>query len=57
MAMEIQDIFDRNKVKIGKVVERGTTLDKNEYVLATEIVIFDGENYLISQRHPQKNAV
>ena len=54
--MEKWDVYDINKVKIGKVHERGKPLMEGEYHLTVEVWIVDSYNrLLISQRHPSRN--
>lgn len=53
---EIWDLYDVNKRKIGKQIERGMTLENGEYHLAVDIWVVNKNNdILITQRHPQKN--
>lgn len=54
--MEKWDVYDINKVKIGKVHERGKPLPVGEYHLTAEVWIVDSYNrILLSQRHPSRN--
>ena len=53
---ELWDLYDINKKKIGKKIQRGTELKNGEYHLAVDIwVINKNNNILITQRHPQKS--
>ena len=53
--MELWDIYDQNRVKTGKLVERGKPMGKNEYHLVVHVWIKNSKNqYLISKRTPNK---
>jgi len=53
---EIWDLYDINKKKIRKQIERGMALEKGEYHLATDIwVINDNNEIIATQRHPEKD--
>jgi isopentenyldiphosphate isomerase len=53
--MEIWDILDRHGVKTGRIVERGSKLEDNEFILAVHVYIYnsDGE-FLVQKRSSQK---
>lgn len=53
---ELWDLYDINKRKLGKQIERGMVLKSGEYHLAVDIwVINENNNILITQRHPDKD--
>jgi len=53
---EIWDLYDINKRKIGKQIERGMVLESGEYHLAADIwVINDNDEIIVTQRHPEKD--
>ena len=54
--MEIWDVYDINRKKVGKVHERGVPLLTGEYHLTVEVWVVDSSNrILLSQRHPSRN--
>jgi 8-oxo-dGTP diphosphatase len=48
------DVYNSQRKKTGKVIERGAALAKGEYQLAAAAVIINQEKFLITQRHPAK---
>lgn len=53
--MELWDVYDENKNKIGKTVERGNNLIDGEYHLVVNAWIMnDNGEFLITQRAPNK---
>ncbi|WP_438758473.1 hypothetical protein [Enterococcus sp. AZ126] len=49
------DIYDVNRVRIGKVIERGKALLDGEFQLAACIVVLNSNReFLVTQRHPKK---
>lgn len=49
--MEYWDIYDKNKNKTGKIIQRGQLMEENEYHLIVHIWIKNSEgNFLIQQR-------
>ena len=42
--MELWDIYDKNRNFTGKVIPKGTTLEKDEYRLTVRAAIFNNEN-------------
>lgn len=54
--MELWDVYDKNRNKIGKFHERGQRLKSGEYHLVADVwtVDFNGK-ILLTQRHPNKN--
>lgn len=53
--MELQDIYNENKTRTGKVVVRGTPLQKGERVLCVGCwVINDRREVFITRRSPEK---
>lgn len=54
--MELWDIYDKNRNFTGKVIPKGTTLEKDEYRLTVRAAIFNNENeMLIQKRQTTKN--
>lgn len=54
--MEQWDLYDENRNKIGKVVNRGDKLADNEYHIVVNAWVINSKNeYLISQRAPTKS--
>ncbi len=54
-AMELWDLYDRNLVKTGEIIERGKPLPEDRYHMVVHVAIFstDGK-MLIQQRQPFK---
>lgn len=53
--MEIWEILDRNRLKTGKTIERGTPMNSDEYHLVVDIWIKNTNGkYLITKRTPNK---
>lgn len=53
---ELWDIYDKNRVKTGGLVERGQPLKDNEYFLAVHIWVQNSKGeWLISKRTPNKH--
>jgi hypothetical protein len=44
------DVYNSQRKKTGKVIERGAALAKGEYQLAAAAVIINQEKFLITQR-------
>lgn len=54
--MELWDVYDQDRKKIGKLHERGQRLRAGEYHLVADIWTIDSEGkILLTQRHPNKN--
>ena len=54
--MELWDIYDRNRNKIGKLHERGQRLRPGEYHLVADVWTITPEGkILLTQRHPNKH--
>lgn len=54
--MEIQDLYDINRIKTGETTIRGNKIKKGRYRLTILICIFNSENkMLIQHRQPFKN--
>lgn len=55
MMGELWDLYDINKIKVGRKHERGNRLNNGEYHLVTEIwVINNNREILLTKRHPDK---
>lgn len=52
---ELWDIYDKNRIKTGRIVERGRTMKQDEYHIVVHVWIRNSRNeYLISKRTPNK---
>ncbi|MGY3778661.1 NUDIX hydrolase [Isobaculum melis] len=57
MREEQLDIYTREGQLTGRTFTRGTRLHKGDYQLAASVVLIDDHNrYLLTQRHPDKQA-
>lgn len=55
MTIERWDVYDKNRIKTGRTVERGQRLGEDEYYMAIHVCIFNAKNeMLIQQRQPWK---
>ncbi|MEM9338345.1 MAG: NUDIX domain-containing protein [Bacteroidota bacterium] len=55
--MERWDLYDRYRVKTGKIVQRGDLLDSDEFRLVVHVCIFNSNGQLlIQQRQPFKEG-
>lgn len=53
---ELWDLYDSNKRKLGKQIERGMVLESGEYHLAADIWVINKNNKILAtQRHPEKD--
>ena len=53
--MEYFDLYDKDRIPLGKQIERGKTIPENEYHIAVHVCVFNSENkMLIQQRQPFK---
>jgi len=53
--MELLDIYDKDRIKTGKTIERGSDFSEGEYHLVVHICIFNSKGeMLIQQRQPFK---
>ncbi|MTD41349.1 NUDIX domain-containing protein [Erwinia sp. CPCC 100877] len=48
------DVYNSQRKKTGKVIQRGAALAKGEYQLAAAAVVVNQGKFLITQRHPEK---
>lgn len=54
--MELWDLYDRNRIPLGKTHVRGKKMKCGEYHLVVDIVSVNQDNkILITKRHPEKN--
>ncbi len=55
--MELWDVYDENRQKTGKIIERGTSWGNEKYHLIVHVAIFDEKGrMLIQHRSPAKRA-
>lgn len=55
--MEKWDLYDKNRLKTGKVLKRGNTLNPDEFRLVVHVCIINSNNQmLIQQRQPFKKG-
>ena len=55
--VELWDVYDKDRVKTGKLHKRGEKLPEGQYHLAVHVCIFNGRNQmLIQQRQPFKEG-
>ena len=55
--MEEWDLYDKNRIKTGKVVRRGTQLNADEFHIVVHVCILNAANQmLIQQRQPFKTG-
>lgn len=55
--MELWDLYDINRNKIGKTIQRGELLSPGEYHLVVHVCLFNSQGeMLIQQRQPFKKA-
>ncbi len=55
--MELWDIYDQDRIKTGRTIERGNVFTKGEYHLVIHVCIFNSEGkMLIQQRQPWKHG-
>ena len=53
---ELWDVYDKDRVKTGKLHKRGETLPEGQYHLVVHVCIFNSKNQmLIQQRQPFKD--
>ena len=53
--MELVDLYDENRVPLGRTAERGAPKGPNEYRMVVHVCVFDSRGrLLIQQRTPQK---
>lgn len=53
---ELWDIYDKNRIKSGKIVERGRKMRQDEYHIVVHVWIKNSKNeFLISKRTPNKS--
>lgn len=53
--MEYFDLYDKDRIPLGKQIERGKIIPENEYHIAVHVCVFNSENkMLIQQRQPFK---
>lgn len=55
--MELLDVYDINKNHLGKTIERGMRLGKDEYVRGVSVFLKNGIRYLIQLTSKEKNSV
>lgn len=48
--MELWDIYDKDRNFTGKVIQRGTPLEKNEYRLTVKLAIFNNDGEMLIQK-------
>lgn len=55
--MELWDLYDKNRIPLGKTIERGKRLNPGEYHIVVHICVFSSEGkLLIQQRQPFKEG-
>lgn len=55
--MELWDVYDKNRIKTGKIMERGSAFDNEDYHLVVHVCLFNSRNeMLIQQRQPFKHG-
>lgn len=55
--MELWDVYDRDRKKSGKTMERGSEFEDGEYHLVVHVCLFNSKNeMLIQQRQPFKEG-
>ncbi len=55
--MEYFDLYDQDRIPLGKQIQRGEAIPENEYHIAVHVCIFNSENkMLIQQRQPFKEG-
>lgn len=55
--MEYFDLYDQDRIPLGKQIQRGKAIPENEYHIAVHVCIFNSENkMLIQQRQPFKEG-
>lgn len=54
--MEIFDLYDKNRIKTGKVIERGKPVPRDAYRLVVHVCIFDGRGRMLIQRRKEDKA-
>ncbi|MHB1150956.1 MAG: GNAT family N-acetyltransferase [Eubacteriales bacterium] len=53
--MELWDVYDKNRIKTGRIIERGRTMAQDEYHIVVHVWIKNSKGeYLISKRTPNK---
>lgn len=53
--MELVDLYDENRIPLGKTAERGAPREPGEYRMVVHVCVFDRQGrLLIQQRTPQK---
>lgn len=57
MSVELWDIYDKNRIKTGKTMERGGEFNVGDYHLVVHVCIFNAKGeMLIQQRQPFKHG-
>lgn len=55
--MELWDVYNKDRIKTGKTIERGSQFDRNEFHVVVHICIFNSNGeMLIQQRQPFKEG-
>lgn len=55
--MELWDVYNKDRIKTGKTIERGSQFDSNEFHVVVHICIFNSNGeMLIQQRQPFKEG-
>ena len=55
--MEYLDLYDKNRVKTGEVIPRGSKMPKDRYRLVVRVIVFNSEGrMLIQQRASDRNS-
>lgn len=55
--MELWDVYDKNRMKTGRTMERGSAFEIGEYHLVVHVCVFNSKNeMLIQQRQPFKEG-
>lgn len=55
--MELRDIYDKDRNKTGRTIERGSNLSSNDYHMIVHVCIFNSKGeMLIQQRQPFKKG-
>ena len=55
--MEYLDLYDKNRVKTGEILARGSKMPKDRYRLVVRVIVFNNEGkMLIQQRASERNS-
>ena len=55
--MELIDLYDRERIPLGKTIVRGETLPEGTYRTVVHVIILDRDDrMLIQRRHPEKDS-